>query len=268
MLKLLETFYMAEDTIKQKVRELLSLPTDYQKDIYAQRITDQAIDEANHLNSQLVVPGSERPEMSKNMIDGQTSLDADNLIIDGQQVMQSWQTSLMKAVADAAEPEGKNILEIGYGLGIASQYVQSYKPEKHTIIECNPTVYANLVQWAKQYENIYPVKGLWQDILPTLDRYDSILFDPYPFDENEFQQHWLQDGNFAAHFFPHAAKHLHPGGTFTYFSNEIDSLSRRHQRQLLQHFSRIEIRIVKDLAPPPECQYWWASSMIVVKAIK
>ena len=69
-------------------------------------------------------------------------------------------------------------------------------------------------------------------------------------------------------FFQEAADLLRPGGAFTYFSNEVDSLSREHQRALLRRFQRIEVSIVDNLEPPEECQYWWAPSMVVVKAIK
>lgn len=124
-----------------------------------------------------------------------------------------------------------------------------------------------MVKWAEPL-GIHTIEGTWQEELPKLGKYDSILFDPYPFDETQFNENWLKDGNFAAHFFSHVADHLNEGGVFTYFSNEIDSLSRHHQRKLLEHFSRVEIRIVKGLQPPADCQYWWAPTMIVVKATK
>jgi len=73
---------------------------------------------------------------------------------------------------------------------------------------------------------------------------------------------------FAEHFFPVASKHLNKGGGFTYFSNEIDSLSREHQRLLLKHFSSFNIQKI-DLEMPDDVRdLWWANSMVVVKAIK
>jgi len=74
---------------------------------------------------------------------------------------------------------------------------------------------------------------------------------------------------FADHFFPHAAEHLVDGGVFTYLSNEMDSLSRMHQRLLLRHFSRIELQVIRNLQLPDDVNdAWWSDSMVVVKAVK
>ena len=73
---------------------------------------------------------------------------------------------------------------------------------------------------------------------------------------------------FAEHFFPYASSHLNPGGSFTYFSNEIDSLSREHQRLLLKHFSSFSVHVVTLNMPEDVKDIWWANSIVVVKAIK
>ena len=230
--------------------------------------------EVQHLNelARSFVAGSKRPVMKRNLAEGDAIITKTDLIIEGQQVMQSWQRRFMKTVARAADPAGKAVLEIGFGLGIASDEIQRQGPKRHTIIECNPAVFKRLEVWAKRKRktgaDIELLQGTWQDLLPTLGTYEAILFDPYPFDEAEFQSHWYDDGNFDAHFFPHAAKHLKQGGTFSYFTNEIDSLSRQHQQQLFAHFAKIEIEVVRNLEPPEDCQYWWAPLMTVVRAVK
>ena len=73
---------------------------------------------------------------------------------------------------------------------------------------------------------------------------------------------------FAEHFFETAAKHLHPRGVFTYFSNEIDSLSRGHQRALFKHFSSFSLRLINLKLPDDINDTWWADSMVIVKAVK
>jgi len=73
---------------------------------------------------------------------------------------------------------------------------------------------------------------------------------------------------FAEHFFSHASKHLKQGGSFTYFSNEINSLSREHQRILLQYFSSFSIEVVDLNMPDDVTDTWWADRIVVVKAIK
>ena len=73
---------------------------------------------------------------------------------------------------------------------------------------------------------------------------------------------------FAEHFFETAARHLHPKGVFTYFSNEIDSLSRGHQRELFKYFSSFSLKVIDLKLPDDINDTWWADSMVIVKAVK
>src|SRR5690606_6122016 len=101
-----------------------------------------------------------------------------------------------------------------------------------------------------------------------LGEFDGILFQTFPLNEREFSEHLASAATFAEHFFPVAARHLRPGGAFTCLTHEIDSLSRRHQRALLKHFSSISLR-VEPLRLPADCaDLWWADSMVVIKAVK
>ena len=43
---------------------------------------------------------------------------------------------------------------------------------------------------------------------------------------------------------------------------------RRHQREILRHFSSLELRVVDKLNLPQDTgDLWWADSMVVVKAV-
>ena len=76
-----------------------------------------------------------------------------------------------------------------------------------------------------------------------------------------------QSVTFAQHFFAVAAKHLRPGGAFTYLSNEADSLSRAHQRLLLDHFSSFSVARVDNLEIPEDSRdSHWSKQMVVVRA--
>jgi guanidinoacetate N-methyltransferase len=75
-------------------------------------------------------------------------------------------------------------------------------------------------------------------------------------------------GNFAAHLFEPMANHLDESGRLVYFTNEINTISREHQRILLKFYSRLEMQVLKGLKPPETCQYWWANSMVVIGAVK
>ena len=95
------------------------------------------------------------------------------------------------------------------------------------------------------------------------------FFHTYPLSDDEQLEHIVGSVTFAAHFFPSAARHLRDNGVFTYMSNEIDSLSRGHQRLLFQHFSEVTTRVLKPLRVPEEVRdAWWADSMVLVKATR
>lgn len=187
------------------------------------------------------------------------------------EIMEDWQIPIMQAMAKVVTQNRGDILEIGFGRGIGSGMIQDCGSDSHTIIECNHSIVGRFERWRAQYpnENINMEVGLWQDVLPTLGRYDGIFFHTYPLKESDYVEQIADSSTFAEHFFEHAAKHLHQGGIFTYLSNEIDSLSRHHQRILFQHFQSIEMSVVKDLDLPDEVKdQWWADSMVIVKATK
>ena len=112
------------------------------------------------------------------------------------------------------------------------------------------------------------VHGLWQDTMDDLGLFDGIFFHTYPLNEEEYMKYVHGRTTFAEHFFEKAASHLRPGGVFTYFSNEIDSLSRGHQRALFKHFSSVSLKVINLELPDDINDTWWADSMVIVKAVK
>lgn len=187
------------------------------------------------------------------------------------EIMEDWQTPIMQAMAEVVSYNKGHILEIGFGRGVGSGLIQRCGVDAHTIIECNDSIVARFEDWKQQYpeRSINIQHGLWQDVLPNLGQFDGIFFHTYPLKESDYVEQIANSVTFAEHFFKHAAAHLREGGIFTYLSNEIDSLSRSHQRSLFKHFSSIEMKIVKDLALPQDVKdQWWADSMVIVKAVK
>ncbi|MEW8436883.1 MAG: class I SAM-dependent methyltransferase [Candidatus Thiodiazotropha taylori] len=241
-------------------------------ELYLSRITREAMANVHWLEDACpeFIPPAAWPISEANLPELPVVEEDQCLLIGQHQVMHRWQAPLMEILAQNVCQNGGNILEIGFGLGIASEAIQRCDIKSHTIIEGHPAVFQRMVDWAQARSgaNIRTVPGLWSSAIPRLGTFDGVLFDPYPLNEDEFRQHWLEDITFAAHFFPHASRLLREDGRFTYYSNEIDSVSREHQRQLLRYFRRIEIEIVDGLCPPPSCQYWWASTMVAITAIK
>jgi guanidinoacetate N-methyltransferase len=216
------------------------------------------------------VAGSERRAMADGWSASRAEYDSAQLVIQGQQVMQDWERPLMEAMARIAAASGGDVLEVGFGMGISATYLQDLGVRSHTIIECNEDVIRHFEAWRAGYpdRDIRLLRGRWEDVVDRLGAYDSVVFDTYPTDEEEFVERVLDDVTFAQHFFPVAAGCLAEGGVFTYYTNEIDSFSRRHQRLVLERFRSLELSVVRPLAPPADCNYWWADAMVVVKAVK
>lgn len=187
------------------------------------------------------------------------------------EIMEDWQIPLMQAMADIVTAAHGHVLEIGFGRGIASTMIQAGGVDAHTIIECNDSVVERFHAWKKEYpgRDIRLLHGLWQDVLQGAGKFDGIFFHTYPLNESDFVEQIAESITFAEHFFEPAARHLVDGGVFTYLSNEIDSLSRGHQRRLLQHFRSIEISVIGNLDLPDDIRdAWWADSMVLVRATR
>ncbi len=185
------------------------------------------------------------------------------------EIMEDWQLPLMRAMAEVAGVEGGSVLEVGFGRGVASDLLQARGIGSHTIIECNPSVVRRFETWRARYpgREITMVEGLWQDVMDGLGRFDAIFFHTYALDEAEAVER-LSGVTFADNFFPVAAEHLWEGGSFTYLTNEIDSLSRTHQRMLFEHFRELRLRVVPLSIPEDVRDAWWADSMVVIEAVR
>jgi guanidinoacetate N-methyltransferase len=104
--------------------------------------------------------------------------------------------------------------------------------------------------------------------VPEFGQYDGIFFHTYPLNEVDYIEQVLNSVTFAEHFFPVASQHLRPSGVFSYMTNEIDSLSRAHQRLIFEHFKSLSLRIVELDVPENVQDTWWINQMAVVRAVK
>jgi len=187
-----------------------------------------------------------------------------------EEIMEDWQIPLMQSMVDEVAFMDTDILEIGFGRGVSADMIQEKKVANHTIIECNTHVIDRFNQWKENWQgkNISMVTGLWQDVIDDLTIYDAIFFHTYPLNQEEYLKYVHGKSTFAEHFFKDAAAHLKPNGRFTYMTNEIDSLSRAHQRQLLKNFSSFSLKMVKLNIPESAKDTWWINKMAVVTAVK
>ncbi|OAD20660.1 guanidinoacetate N-methyltransferase, partial [Candidatus Thiomargarita nelsonii] len=157
---------------------------------------------------------------------------------------------------------------IGFGMGISATYIQEYGIRSYTIVEPNDAVIQAFEQWKNRYDQnkIHLIHSNWQEASDQFKQYDGILFDPYFVSEPDAVE--VESSTAVGSFLPRIMPHLRDGGVMSYFTREIDSLSRAHQRLLFKYFKSVEIKKIDELVPPDDCNYWWADSMMVVKATK
>ena len=98
------------------------------------------------------------------------------------EVMMDWEDSIMQKSAEYICQSKGDILEIGFGMGICADYIQSQGVNSHTIIEIHPQILEKLNTWATGKTNVTVIEGDWSS-LGNLSTYDGIFLDTYG-DEN------------------------------------------------------------------------------------
>ena len=66
---------------------------------------------------------------------------SDDRLLDSENnaVMMGWETPIMEKSAALMCPcEGRDVINIGFGLGIIDTFLQKYHPRTHTIVEAHP----------------------------------------------------------------------------------------------------------------------------------
>lgn len=111
----------------------------------------------------------------------------------GQQVMMQWEQQYMCQCVDALRiRRSDRVLEIGFGLAYSATRIQSFRPKRHAIVECDATVLIDVERFASEHRSVEIVRGTWQSVLPTLtedaqQQFDCVFFDDYPLPELETQ---------------------------------------------------------------------------------
>lgn len=112
-------------------------------------------------------------------------LSADEIRINGLKadyVMHNGEKYLMQELANLACKNGGHILEIGFGMHLSADAVQS-NPNviSHTIIEVHPIQYEKALEWSKlQNKETNIILGNWIDVLPISEmKFDGVLHDTH-----------------------------------------------------------------------------------------
>ena len=182
----------------------------------------------------------------------------DRLDIGNFQVMQRWEEPLMLAMANEVMGVGGDILEVGFGMGISAGMVMAQMPKSYTVIEAHPEVANRAREWGDaQPAPVTVHEGFAQDVAPQLtERFDGILFDPYPNSKEAWYTYHLE-------FMPIAYRLLRPGGIFVYFAGQTSRFSEEHAETMLDLFNEVRLLRVNGLRPPADCDYWNADYMVL-----
>ena len=268
-------FPQFEVQLKLKDEKFINPPKEAQRNWLLRRALDELTSDLKHLDvqSRRFVAGSARPRLETVPWGAHhAEYDEHNLFIAGQQVMQDWELPLMDAMAKVVTESHGDILEAGFGMALSATCIQKYGCRSYTILEANDEVVKRFHEWKKQFpgRDIRLIHGRWHDThhqVPDESK-DGVFFDTVPTFEDEYLREVIDNVVMAEDFFPVAARVLRPGGIFTWYTNEIDTLSRRHQRLIQKYFRSFEVTVCRPLYPPDDCHYWFADSMVVVKAVK
>ena len=97
---------------------------------------------------------------------------------DGMEVMMSWEAPIMERCAEFICYNKGDILEIGFGMGICSDYIQSHGVNSHTIVEIHPQIIEKLEAWASDKSNVTIMEGDWHSI-DGFSKYDGLFLDTF-----------------------------------------------------------------------------------------
>ena len=83
------------------------------------------------------------------------TFDDDKIVTEeDREVMMSWEAPIMEKSAEYICESKGDVLEIGFGMGICSDYIQAQNVNSHTIVEIHPQIIEKLKVWAENKDNV------------------------------------------------------------------------------------------------------------------
>jgi hypothetical protein len=107
----------------------------------------------------------------------------------GNAVMMKWEDPIMRDAASLICRDGGKILNVGFGLGLIDNYIQSHKIDEHWIIEAHPGVIKQMKkeEWDKK-PNVTCIFDKWQNVYKELPKFDGIYFDTWQESSEDFHK--------------------------------------------------------------------------------
>jgi len=180
-----------------------------------------------------------------------------SLIHNNHIVMHEWETDMMKRHAEIVCENGGDILEIGFGMGISSDFIQKQDIKSHTIIENNEIVYKKLTEWAKNKPNVEIIFGDWETNLPN-KKFDGIFIDTWGDSKSSF-------------LFPLMILKCCDIGTIVSFFNQITEETTKYKdmfKNSKMEFVKVKVKIPKyvDYLSSNKSNYYYVPRWVVGKS--
>src|SRR5688572_25435784 len=151
-----------EIVLEIKTADFIRPPRDAQRNALLNNALNEFSDNLQALDKSAArfVPG--KPEI---FLDDRTQK-----ILSDEEIMEDWQIPVMRVMAEVVTENHGNILEIGFGCGVSSTFIQEQSVLSHTIIECNDSVVERFLEWKELFKQnkINLVHGLWQNTIDDL----------------------------------------------------------------------------------------------------
>ena len=160
--------------------------------------------------------------------------------ISNTEVMMSWESSIMEKTSEFICHNKGDILEIGFGMGMCSDYIQAQGVNSHTIVEIHPQIIEKLKVWAEDKSNVTIVEGDWYDV-EGLNTYDGIFLDT--FGEN----HWNNFKSFAL-------DKTKDGAKITYWNNFEEERNQHYFDSI--SFEQISVSPDENMYTPITSNYY------------
>jgi len=162
-----------EDGQQQQIEESPQVPTT------AQNAADTE-------NTEKTVDAGDESTANPNYLESELSISQTRILDSSANgVMMEWESTIMKRSADLLLPkQNLRVLNVGHGMGIIDEHIQSHSPSTHHIIEAHPAILARMKEngWYEK-ANVVVHEGRWQDVVPGLvekgELFDAIYFDTF-----------------------------------------------------------------------------------------
>jgi protein arginine N-methyltransferase 2 len=170
-----------------------------------------------------------------------------------------WERPLMEAYAELLCAPDRDLLEIGFGMGLFAEAAAARGLRSHTIVEPHPQILPRAHAFAARDGRVRVVADYWQRCLEGLGRFDAIFYDSWSPVETRLD-------DMGAFFAQAAGQLLRAGGQLAFWVPR-STLGEAMQAVALARFDSLSLTAVRDLEPTAECrERGFGSTMLVAIA--